>query len=289
MDPLIQTLVDAGFIEYTEATTLWMMLSPADARAEAEAEVMAAFAQGLTAQQQRLLDLLRRTNFQPTQKQLSDFWGWETRRFWSAVSPTILDQVAQAATIAAVTGGVDDWEAVATEALNFAQSYYLSTSTERLGSLPNLNLTSRTQFERQFSRWLNGELPTQQGRNQYGMLNGQGIEDLVIALEPTFGPTRAERIAVTETTRIFSLATEAAESRNPDIVGFRLQTSADEIVCEICGPLHGQVRRKGEQFQHPVYGPMPDPPLHPRCRCSITGETAISLEFPSDDRFTYEV
>lgn len=287
MDPLIQTLVDAGFIEYTEATTLWMMLSPADARAEAEAEVMAAFAQGLTAQQARLLDLLRRTNFQPTQKQLSDFWGWETRRFWSAVSPTILDQVAQASTIAAVTGGGDDWEAVATEALNFAQSYYLSTNTERLGSLPNLNLTSRTQFERQFSRWLNGELPTQQGRNRYGMLNGEGIEDLIVALEPTFGPTRAERIAVTETTRIFSLATETAESRNPDIVGFRLLTSADDRVCKICGPLHRQVRRKGELFVHPTLGPIQGPPFHTRCRCDILGETVISLEFDSDDRFVY--
>lgn len=288
MDPLLQALVDAGILEFTEATALWLTLSPADARAEAERVMLDAFAQGLTAQQARLLDLLRRTNFQPTRKQLSDFWGWETRRFWSVVSPTILDQVSQAATIAAITGGVDDWEAVATEALNFAQSYYLSAEESTLGSLPNLNLTSRQQFEQQFSRWLNGELPGQQERNRFGMLGGQGIEDLIVALEPTFGPTRAERIAVTETTRIFSLATEAAESRNPDIVGFRLLTSADDRVCSICGPLHRQVRRRGALFVHPTLGPIQGPPFHPRCRCDIVGETAISLEFESDDQFTYE-
>lgn len=281
MDPLIQTLVDAGFIEYTEATTLWMMLSPADARAEAEAEVMAAFAQGLTAQQQRLFNLLEKSNYNPTAKQLSTFWGNETKKFWKTVEPTILDQIATAASIEAVANGRSDWEIVASQAVEFAQSYYLSPNPNNLGSLPNLNQTSRQQFEQQFSRWLNGELPTQQGRNQYGMLRGEGIADLVIALDPTFGPTRAERIAVTETTRIFTQAQRVAERDIVEITHYRLLTSADDRVCSICGPLYGLTREKGILiWEHPRFGPIQGPPFHPRCRCEEVSETAETLQIP---------
>lgn len=282
MDPLTQTLIDAGLLDYQEATLLWAMLSPEEARRQAEALVEAAFAQGLSSQQARLLTLLQKTDYQPTNKQLGAFWGGETKKFWAEVEPTILDQMSQAATLAAVGSNVADWETVAEQALNFARTYYLDGSN--LGAIPSLNETSRRMFEGRFSQWLAGELPGQGGRTQAGTLTGRGLPDLIASLEPVFGPTRAERIAVTETTRIWTQAQRVADRNVEEIAGYRLLTSADDRVCEICGPLYGQTREKGVLlWEHPSMGPIQGPPFHPRCRCQETPETLVTLEIPWEE------
>lgn len=83
--------------------------------------------------------------------------------------------------------------------------------------------------------------------------------DLGDALESDFGPVRAEAIAVTEVTRAASegeqaIATEL-EGQGIELVPV-WQTNDDELVCEICGPRHGQV------IDDEMY-----PPAHVRCRC----------------------
>jgi hypothetical protein len=55
---------------------------------------------------------------------------------------------------------------------------------------------------------------------------------------------RAELIASTEVTRVFTQATLLAEANNPYTVAYRFQTSADERVCPICSPLNQQVTPK---------------------------------------------
>lgn len=79
-----------------------------------------------------------------------------------------------------------------------------------------------------------------------------------------FGPTRAENIAVTETTSSASqggeLTVRATVGENDGDTWF---TEADGRVCPFCAPLHNNPRSRWERFY-------PDgPPAHPRCRCWI--------------------
>lgn len=100
---------------------------------------------------------------------------------------------------------------------------------------------------------------------------GATIGDAVAVLQPVFGTDRAWRIATTETTRIYAEANQifARElaSQYPEFqVVKRYYTNNDDRVCPICGPLDGKEAEYNDQFE------IPDPPLHPNCRCwtSIT-------------------
>jgi hypothetical protein len=101
-----------------------------------------------------------------------------------------------------------------------------------------------------------------------GMTRG----DLVDLLEPAFGEARANRIAVTEVTRIYSDATNEYQRMALEY-GVEMRriwlTLRDNLTCAICGPLHGMPESVWE-IQYPD-----GPPAHPNCRCSteLTVET----------------
>jgi hypothetical protein len=101
-------------------------------------------------------------------------------------------------------------------------------------------------------RWA-GQPPTQ------GQLQG----DLVAIL----GPTRAERAAVTETTRAQTAGGEAGARQTVGLSTEDLWITRIDLggVCPICKPLHNQPRRVWER-QFPT-GPGDD--VHPLCRCFI--------------------
>jgi len=90
-------------------------------------------------------------------------------------------------------------------------------------------------------------------------LGKRGLPDLIKSLEPTFGRVRAERIAVTETTRIFDTGNRIAQ----DSAGIQYQewmTVGDDLVCPICSPLN--------KVQFPInQGPRPPGDTHVNCRC----------------------
>jgi len=101
--------------------------------------------------------------------------------------------------------------------------------------------------------------------------------ELESRLSGLFGPIRAEMIAVTEVTRAAAegqqgLVTEVAA------VGIEMidswSTRNDELVCPICGPLHGRDADgydagRTPYWVHPTSGERyGKPPAHPRCRCS---------------------
>jgi hypothetical protein len=94
---------------------------------------------------------------------------------------------------------------------------------------------------------------------------GQTLGDLRGALEPAFGTVRADLIASTEITRA-AVQGELDLVQELDAQGIRMaavwQTSEDEAVCPICGPLQGTTED--------VWG-LP-PPAHPRCRCWLNHE-----------------
>jgi hypothetical protein len=93
-----------------------------------------------------------------------------------------------------------------------------------------------------------------------GMTRG----DLVEMLTGTFGPTRAEMIAVTETTRALAEG-EKIVGDNLRKLGINMvdvwNTNNDDLVCPICGPRNRKKRGDGW---------VDNPPAHPRCRCWIT-------------------
>ncbi len=89
-----------------------------------------------------------------------------------------------------------------------------------------------------------------------------------------FSPARAEMAAITEVTRAISAAEFgiAGYLATIDDPGLRKllrpvwYTKDDELVCPVCGPLHGLGKEEwGKVF------PL-GPPAHPRCRCWLTWE-----------------
>lgn len=133
--------------------------------------------------------------------------------------------------------------------------------------------------------------------------SGDKIDELIRALEPTFGKARARSIAVTEVTNAIAGGNTAAwrevnKQFGKDIITARVWTTAnDEVVCPICAPLGGlsfgdvaepaSIEQQGRRavsatltgpFTHPggkgVAGKFEGvtyerPPAHPRCRCTL--------------------
>jgi hypothetical protein len=97
-------------------------------------------------------------------------------------------------------------------------------------------------------------------------LGDQGLPDLVNALEPYFGASRARRIAITETTRIFDEGNRLARE-SAGVQYEQWQTAHDDRVCfqnlpgapEGCAGLDRQYFKLNEG---------PRPPLHVSCRCA---------------------
>lgn len=102
---------------------------------------------------------------------------------------------------------------------------------------------------------------------------GMTIGDISKLIEPAFGPVRADMIAITETTRAYSQATNELagllRQETPELTITKVNnTMQDERVCPICGPLEGAPESEW---------PSPDgPPWHVRCRCS----SSIRFETP---------
>lgn len=281
MPPLLLALISAGVMTREEAERVHRQLDPNAARDYAERALTQAVQSGLAGQQDRLLDLLRRTGNQPTAAQWAAYWRREDDLLLEQLRPALLDVAEERAVSYAINAGMEStWRMVNESVIDWAQTYYANADAGVFGSIPNLNLTSRTRVLQAWTDWQRGELETAGAAD--------GLPQLIRALEPVFGPERAERIAVTETTRIFAEATIAAELENEFSEAIRLLTAADELVCPTCGPLHNQVipKRQAGGFVHPTLGAVGYPPFHVRCRCFVMGDTmaASAVTLPQEER-----
>ncbi len=101
-----------------------------------------------------------------------------------------------------------------------------------------------------------------------GGLGKQGLQDLVNSLEPLFGRTRAERIAATESCRVFDLGNLAANI-SAGIEYEQWQTANDDRVRDEHRELEGKVFRINE-------GPRPSD--YYNCRCARTPIAAEEAE-----------
>lgn len=289
MNPeLINALLATGLIDPATAEIIRRQLDPEAARVWAETTLTQATQAGLQNQQNRIVDLIVNENGNLNQSALDRLWTSEDDRLWAIMRPAILDVVSERAAIAgaeqlitALANNTNNtFDLINQGVLNWAEDYYIDPDGLTYGSIPNLNLAGRTAFERAFVAWQTGEL-------EIG--DPIGLQQLIDALQDPFGVERARRIAVTETTRIFTETTKQAGLANPFTTAFRLLTSADERVCPICGPLHGVVIAKfSDGFTHPTLPVTGWPPFHPLCRCDIVEETAASLRVESLDSFVYE-
>lgn len=295
MNPeLLNALLAAGLLDPATAEIIRRQLDPAAARAWAESTITQATQAGLQGQQGRIIDLVASTDGNPSPAQLDRLWAGENERLLQAMRPALLDVASERAAVAAASsagGGLagigqglaagkgSTFDLINQGVLSWAEDYYIDPDGLTYGSIPNLNLAGRTAFERAFTAWQQGEL-------EIG--SPTGLQQLIDTLQGPFGAERATRIAVTETTRIFTETTKQAGRANPFTTSFRLLTSADERVCPQCGPLHGVVIAKAvDGFAHPELGGVGWPPFHTLCRCDIVEETEGSLRVPFVDSFTF--
>lgn len=86
--------------------------------------------------------------------------------------------------------------------------------------------------------------------------DGATLESIIDRTLALFSPERAEMIAVTETTRLFGLGSQAAY-RAQGIDAWRWMTVSDPWVDSACRDRAGNVYPQSEDFE----------PEHPRCRC----------------------
>ena len=262
MNPLLAALVQAGIIDADTADRINRTMDPDAARAWAEQQLAAAMQLGLSAQQARLVELVQR-NPNVTAAQLDAFWRGEDERLYATLLPS-LDAIAidRALNVAIRAATPDMWNVINQAVLDWTHTYYLSAEPSFVGSVRNLNQTSRQQVADAFARWNRGEL------------EGTGLPALIQALEPTFGTSRAAAIGITETTRLFAEAERAALDADPDLEFLTWAVARDELVCTICAPLDGRSVRSGQEFAPGITLP----PAHVNCRCVVTASTAAVEE-----------
>ena len=179
-------------------------------------------------------------------------WGpfWEEEM--AHLQPDVQAEIVRQATVGAVGAseaiGVGvDMGFVNLEALAFAKEYAFN-------EIKLINSTSQKVVEEALRNFIT--IP--------GYTRGN-FEEAIVG---TFGPVRAEAIAITETTRAYAEGSEIAAEEIRK-AGVELNTvwitSQDDLVCPICAPLHGKKRGDGWTDL---------PPAHVRCRCDIGHEIA---------------
>jgi SPP1 gp7 family putative phage head morphogenesis protein len=261
MNPLLSALVAAGIISPDDAERINRQLDPEAARAWAEQQLAVAMQAGLSDQQARLIEAVRRNGGTLSPAQLDAFWAAEDDRLWEVLRPTWEQVAAEHAIGAAITMGAGDamWGTINEQVVDWANTYYTAADPAFVGSVPNLVQTSREQVAAAFTRW-----------NRGGLNDGRqgGLPALVaeLARVETFGPGRAEIVASTEVTRIFSEAESVAAASIDELAVKRWDTAYDDVVCSLCAPLNGRIVDKDAEFEPGVMLP----PRHPRCRCGVT-------------------
>ena len=178
----------------------------------------------------------------------AEFWAQEAKRLYDALFPLILATIQKA-----VASSVDmllaalgmtmpavNWDLVNADALLWAEKYTYDL-------VSGITSTSQKFLQDELSQWI---------------ASGEPLDKLIENLTPMFGPVRAEMIAATEVTRVYSEANILAWTESGVVSGYRFNTVYDDLVCAICEPDNGQI--------YPLTDREHLAPRHVRCRCFET-------------------
>lgn len=102
------------------------------------------------------------------------------------------------------------------------------------------------------------------GAIEASIVAGEPVDKLIPRLETLFSPVRAERIAVTETTRLFNEGAKRTY-RAAGVEYVEWSTVMDDVVCSTCMDLQNESRAK----PWPINAPAANPPAHVNCRCHL--------------------
>jgi SPP1 gp7 family putative phage head morphogenesis protein len=184
------------------------------------------------------------------------FWNEEEDALWEDLAEVIIG-----ALLAGVESGamllpgnaqaLVDFDLVNTQVIDYAKKY-------RYDLIKGITDTTRTQVQRLMSDWAG---------------SGSPLSVLEAQLEPLFGETRASMIAATETTRIYAEGNSEAWESTGVVTSWQWMTAQDDVVCEICGGLDGEIFGIEDHDARP--------PAHVNCRCweqPILDEEAFGRE-----------
>lgn len=199
------------------------------------------FAEFLDAQLARVLKELKQQykNLQPSFWDDEDEWAWETMSddFVGILIHGVDGGVGQLSG----AGNLVDRDHLNTRLIAYAKQY-------KNEWLSKINQASRDYVEQAVTNWL---------------LSGEPLDELVKTLSNQdigmFSKVRAERIAVTEVTRLFAQANRIAYQESGVVDEFVWMTAEDDLVCEVCDA------NDGKQF--PLQNMDSMIPAHPNCRC----------------------
>ena len=231
---------------------------------------MSALVQYWQGQEGRIIDKIRpkvpksRKAIEDIPSVLDDtFWDAELRSLLQVLMPFIVRGAEAGVALHAATieslGIAVDWTVPYTEAADWARKHAGKMITK-------MNSTTRQRVGGVVADWIeSGEsLPSLEKllMNDYG-----------------FSRTRANLVAITETTASYSGGELAAMKSLEDEGYFEYkkewQTAADDIVCDICRPLHGTqvggTMGAWELANMSAFGP----PAHPGCRCWMNTIPAV--------------
>jgi SPP1 gp7 family putative phage head morphogenesis protein len=184
-----------------------------------------------------------------------DFWEEENRRLRKVLTPLI-----RAAALSGAEWALDnlgelavevDWRLINKAVYAWAKKY----GAELVDGITN---TSRQFVSEQLVTWIE---------------SGQPLDNLIDALTPMFGEVRASMIGVTEVTRSFAEGNIATWRESSWVTGKQWMTGRDELVCEICEPLDGQIVELNSdgfttEIDDEAIG-LFAPPAHVNCRCYL--------------------
>ncbi|KKK81516.1 hypothetical protein LCGC14_2812680, partial [marine sediment metagenome] len=164
------------------------------------------------------------------------FWSTDKKEFVKDTSTQVDDLLQQGARQASRLGLAVDFDLVNKGVLDFAGKYSDQWWNQ-------LQKTNRKALRRAITA---------------NIKEGAPLKSLVKSLEATFGRTRAEMIASTETTRLFAEGNRMAYA-SAGVKRVEWRTVMDDLVDEDCRALNGKKWPIGKEKEVP--------PLHPRCRC----------------------
>lgn len=214
------------------------------AKDKGEEEIALFFGEQFEIQLQEIIDGI---NAEDPQSPDNDFWARWAGIFLAFLIPEFTRfQLEGAETQQGQINIGVDFDLIQDNAANFASTFAFSLVSD-------INLSSRKFVENALFEFT--KLPADQRK----------LTDIAALLANKFNPSRAENIAITETTRLFSQGARSYSdelNRIGVVTDFLWHTKNDEKVCPICEPNHEVLKSSGQWTVDWI-------PAHPRERCWI--------------------